>query len=73
MQEIRLPNTPFLRNQAWKHDFKHSSIPFSQKKHFFTHTCCRVERIQLKSTQLVMSTNCTSNVHLLQMINGFFC
>ncbi len=45
MQEIRVPNTPFLRNQAWMRNFKHNYVPFSHKKHLFTHTCCRAERI----------------------------
>jgi hypothetical protein len=43
-QDIRVSNTPFSRNQAWKRNFKHSYVFSSHKKHLFTHICCMVER-----------------------------
>lgn len=42
-QLISVSNTPFSKNKAWKWDFKHNSIFSSLKKHFFIHTCCKVE------------------------------
>jgi hypothetical protein len=78
-QDIRVSNTSFSRNQAWKRDFKHSSIFSSHKKHIFIHICYIAKRTQLRSTQVVMGTcnvhhitNCTCHGPLNQMINGFF-
>ncbi len=56
-QEIRVSNTPFSRNQAWNHNFKHNSIFSSLKKHLFMHTYYKAEWTQLKSTQLVLGTS----------------
>jgi hypothetical protein len=33
-QDIRVSNTPFWRNQAWKRNFKHKFVFFSHKKIF---------------------------------------
>jgi hypothetical protein len=78
-QEIRVSNTPFSRNRAWKRDFKHSFVFSSLKKYLFTCVCYKAEWTQLKSIKLVLGTsnvhwrtNCTSPWPLKQMINEFF-
>jgi hypothetical protein len=78
-QDISVSNTPFSKNQAWKRDFKHNSIFSSLKKHFFTHTCCRVEWTRMRSLYLVLGISilhqrrkCASPRPLKQMISGFF-
>jgi hypothetical protein len=78
-QDIGVSNTAFSKNQAWKQDFKHNSIFSSLRKHFFTHTCCKVEWTQIRSFYLVLGSfilhqrrKCASPRPLKQMINGFF-
>jgi hypothetical protein len=53
-QDIRVSNTPFSKNQAWKCDFKHNFVFSSHKKHLFSHTCCKVEWTQFKPTHFVL-------------------
>jgi hypothetical protein len=71
-QDIRVSNTPFSKNQAWKCDFKHNFVFSSHKKHLSIHTCCKVEWTQLRPTHLVLGILvCTREQYALVLLMGF--
>jgi hypothetical protein len=55
-----------------KCNIEYNSIPSSYKKLHFIHTCCSTKLKKFISTQVLLDTNGTSNVHFQQKILGLF-